>query len=161
MLISSLCSSRLILHPSQSWLVPQKVICMGYFKRLTFLQISNYFQAMGNHQQTGERIESEFRLLFAAGFLPALSWCSKSAPQRRVTAPLQFVFHTRPPLLHLGSCSPTSVSFDRLLMILLFLRALLFLFSCSVASICDPMHCSMPGFTVLHSLPQFSQTHVH
>ena len=26
---------------------------------------------------------------------------------------------------------------------------------------CDPRHCSMPGFTVLHYLPEFAQTHVH
>ena len=26
---------------------------------------------------------------------------------------------------------------------------------------CDPMNCSMPGFPVLHNLPQFAQTHVH
>ena len=25
---------------------------------------------------------------------------------------------------------------------------------------CNPMHCSMPGFLVLHYLPEFSQTHV-
>ena len=36
---------------------------------------------------------------------------------------------------------------------------------CSVAQLCpilcDPMDCSMPGFPVLHCLPEFSQTHVH
>ena len=26
---------------------------------------------------------------------------------------------------------------------------------------CDPMDCSMPGFTILHYLPEFAQTHVH
>ena len=26
---------------------------------------------------------------------------------------------------------------------------------------CDPMDCSLPGFPVLHSLPEFAQTHVH
>ena len=26
---------------------------------------------------------------------------------------------------------------------------------------CDPMDCSMPGFPVLHYLPEFAQTHVH
>ena len=26
--------------------------------------------------------------------------------------------------------------------------------------LCDPMDCSMPGFPVLHSLPNFAQTHV-
>ena len=38
------------------------------------------------------------------------------------------------------------------------------LFVCSVAQscliLCDPMDCSMPGFPVLHDLPQFTQTHV-
>ena len=47
----------------------------------------------------------------------------------------------------------------------------LFIFStvedrcCSVAkscpTLCDPMDCSMPGFPVLHYLPEFPQTHVH
>ena len=36
---------------------------------------------------------------------------------------------------------------------------------CSVAELCltlsDPMDCSMPGFPVLHYLPEFAQTHVH
>ena len=27
--------------------------------------------------------------------------------------------------------------------------------------LCDPMDCSMPGFPVLHNLPEFPQTHVH
>ena len=27
--------------------------------------------------------------------------------------------------------------------------------------LCDPMDCSMPGFPVLHYLPEFAQTHVH
>ena len=27
--------------------------------------------------------------------------------------------------------------------------------------LCDPMDCSMPGFPVLHYLPEFTQTHVH
>ena len=35
---------------------------------------------------------------------------------------------------------------------------------CSVAqscpTLCDPMNCSYPGFPVLHSLPEFAQTHV-
>ena len=26
---------------------------------------------------------------------------------------------------------------------------------------CDPMDCSMPGFPILHYLPEFAQTHVH
>ena len=36
---------------------------------------------------------------------------------------------------------------------------------CSVAklcsTLCNPMHCSMPGFLVLHHLPELAQTHVH
>ena len=35
-----------------------------------------------------------------------------------------------------------------------------FLFNCSV-TLCDPMDCSMPGFPVLHYLPEFAQTQVH
>ena len=35
---------------------------------------------------------------------------------------------------------------------------------CSVAqscpALCDPMDCSMPGFAVLHYLPELTQTHV-
>ena len=27
--------------------------------------------------------------------------------------------------------------------------------------LCDPMDCSLPGFPVLHHLPEFAQTHVH
>ena len=37
--------------------------------------------------------------------------------------------------------------------------------SCSVAklcqTLCNSMNCSMPGFRVLHYLPEFFQTHVH
>ena len=36
---------------------------------------------------------------------------------------------------------------------------------CSVTklclTVCNPMDCSMPGFPVLHHLPEFAQTHVH
>ena len=36
---------------------------------------------------------------------------------------------------------------------------------CSVAKSClilgDPMDCSTPGFTVVHHVPEFAQTHVH
>ena len=39
------------------------------------------------------------------------------------------------------------------------------LLSCSVAqsclALCDPMGCSMPGFSVLHCLPEFVHTYVH
>ena len=38
---------------------------------------------------------------------------------------------------------------------------LLLLFTRTVVSICDPMNGSMPGFPVLHYLPEFAQTHVH
>ena len=27
--------------------------------------------------------------------------------------------------------------------------------------LCDPMNCSMPGLSVHHQLPEFTQTHVH
>ena len=37
--------------------------------------------------------------------------------------------------------------------------------TCSVTkscpTLCDPMDCSMPGFPVLHYLPEFAQAHVH
>ena len=35
------------------------------------------------------------------------------------------------------------------------------MFSNSVVSFCDPMHCPMPGFPVLHQFPEFTQTHIH
>ena len=31
----------------------------------------------------------------------------------------------------------------------------------SYLTLCDPMDCSTPGFTVHHQLPEFTQTHVH
>ena len=31
----------------------------------------------------------------------------------------------------------------------------------SCPALCDPMNCIIPGFTVLHYLPEFAQTHVH
>ena len=31
----------------------------------------------------------------------------------------------------------------------------------SCPTLCDPMDCSTPGFSVLHYLPEFVQTHVH
>ena len=31
----------------------------------------------------------------------------------------------------------------------------------SCTTFCDPLDCSMPGFPVLHYLPEFAQTHVH
>ena len=33
--------------------------------------------------------------------------------------------------------------------------------SLSCVKLCDPMNNSMPGFPVLHHLPEFAQTHVH
>ena len=42
---------------------------------------------------------------------------------------------------------------------------LLGLSCCSVAqlclTLCNPLDCSMPGFPVLHYLPEFAQTHIH
>ena len=35
------------------------------------------------------------------------------------------------------------------------------LFSHSVIALCDPMDCSMPGFSVLPYFLEFAQTHVH
>ena len=41
---------------------------------------------------------------------------------------------------------------------------LLMFYCCSVAhwspTLCNPMNCSMPGFSVLHYLPEFAQVHV-
>ena len=31
----------------------------------------------------------------------------------------------------------------------------------SCPTFCDPMDCSMPGFPVIHQLPELAQTHVH
>ena len=31
----------------------------------------------------------------------------------------------------------------------------------SCLTLCDPMDCSMPGFSVLHNVPEFDQAHVH
>ena len=31
----------------------------------------------------------------------------------------------------------------------------------SCLTLCDPMHCSMPGLAVQYQLPEFTQTHVH
>ena len=38
-----------------------------------------------------------------------------------------------------------------------------FYYCCSAAvmSLCDPVDCSPPGFTVLHCLPKFAQIHIH
>ena len=44
-------------------------------------------------------------------------------------------------------------------------QACIFCCCCSVAkscpTLCDPINGSMPGFSVLHYLPEFTQTHVH
>ena len=46
-------------------------------------------------------------------------------------------------------------------------RSVLIEFSCccsvtqSCLTLCNPMDCSMPGFSVLYYLPEFAQTHVH
>ena len=46
-----------------------------------------------------------------------------------------------------------------------YLICLFCVFFCSVAQscliLCDPMNCSIPGFPVLHHLPELAQTHVH
>ena len=34
-------------------------------------------------------------------------------------------------------------------------------FAKSCLTLCDPMDCSMPGFPVLHHLPEFAQTQIH
>ena len=45
------------------------------------------------------------------------------------------------------------------------MRAQMDSFCCSVAksclTLCDPMDCSMPGFPVLHHLPEFAHVYVH
>ena len=42
---------------------------------------------------------------------------------------------------------------------------IVFLCCCCVAksclTLCDPMNYSTPGFSVLHCLPEFAQTHLH
>ena len=38
---------------------------------------------------------------------------------------------------------------------------LLLLFIQSCLTLCNPRHCSIPGFSVLHYLPELAQTHVH
>ena len=41
----------------------------------------------------------------------------------------------------------------------------IFLVDCPVSkfclTLCDPMHCNMPGFPILYHLPEFAQIHVH
>ena len=39
--------------------------------------------------------------------------------------------------------------------------ALLLFHHSTIPTLCDPMDCSMPGFPVLHRLPELAQTHVH
>ena len=38
---------------------------------------------------------------------------------------------------------------------------IMYLFNIFILLFSDPMPCSMPGFPVLHCLPEFAQTHVH
>ena len=49
--------------------------------------------------------------------------------------------------------------------LLVYLNLKSFCHRCSVTQLClilcDPMDCSMPGFPVLHYLPEFTQIHVH
>ena len=45
--------------------------------------------------------------------------------------------------------------------ILVFLFKMILAILSSCPTLCDPMDCSMPGLSVLHSLPEFAQTHVH
>ena len=49
--------------------------------------------------------------------------------------------------------------------LLMYLNLKSFCHCCSVTQLClilcDPMDCSMPGFPVLHYLPEFTQIHVH
>ena len=40
-------------------------------------------------------------------------------------------------------------------------KLLLLLVAWSCPTLCDPMDCSMPGFPVLHRLPELAQTYVH
>ena len=57
---------------------------------------------------------------------------------------------------HLHSDPPSTMTHARLQMICC---------CCSVAkpcpTHCDPMNCSMPGFPVLHYVPQFAENHAH
>jgi len=46
-------------------------------------------------------------------------------------------------------------------MLSLLLGPLLLLVTQSCLTLCGPMDCSMPGFPVLHYLPEFVQTYVH
>ena len=60
-----------------------------------------------------------------------------------------------------GPASPTLIVSPALVSLVPETDLLLF-FSHSVCpTLCDPMDCSTPGFPVLHSLPEFAQTHVH
>ena len=39
--------------------------------------------------------------------------------------------------------------------------SLVVMFTQACPTLCDPMDCRMPGFPVLHHLPEFAQTHAH
>ena len=43
----------------------------------------------------------------------------------------------------------------------LFSKGCCFSVAKSCPTFCDPMDCRMPGFLVLHCLPEFAQTHIH
>ena len=55
----------------------------------------------------------------------------------------------------------SSMSIFTTITLTLYLVLLLCLVIQSWLNLCDPMDCSMPGFPVLHPLPEFVQTHVH
>ena len=42
-----------------------------------------------------------------------------------------------------------------------FLRPICYSLAKSCPTLCNPMDCSMPGFHILHYLPEFAQNHVH
>ena len=74
-------------------------------------------------------------------------------------------YHSAPDLQMWTSISSEPVSFVAIIKICSFFLILYLLVCCSVIqlclTLCDPMDCSMPGFPVLHYLPELTQTHVH
>ena len=81
---------------------------------------------------------------------------------------LQGIFPTQglnPGLLHLLHWQVSSlplVSPEKPIMLLVFFFfLLLFSVTQSCPTFCNPMDCSLPGFPVLHHLPEFAQIHVH
>ena len=74
-------------------------------------------------------------------------------------------YHSAPDLQMSASISSEPVSFVAIIKICSFFL-MLYLSVCSSViqlclTLCDPMDCSMPGFPVLHYLPELTQTHVH